>query len=244
VLDELGIWHCLAYGTLLGAVREGRVIAWDHDLDLFVRPADLPRLLLASGTGGLRFSRTRAQGGQLAANPGGVPWFFPGAVLVSDEAAAYGELWAPTLFSDGVLRLYDLDREAYYWPHCSFPHWSLQELATVELDGRPYPAPREPETWLAWHYGSDWRTPVRAPSDGGPPVTDRGWSGEPVAPGLAERVRFCVQEKGWDRSLYADEPPWPRRIDGAGPRGWGAGRAAGTSGSYGWHTLDELAREY
>lgn len=57
VLDTLNAFHqvcvkndisyCLAYGSLLGAVRDGGQIPWDYDVDLWVWHDDIPRLLEA-----------------------------------------------------------------------------------------------------------------------------------------------------------------------------------------------------
>ena len=35
-LERHGIWHCLMFGSLLGAIRDGEPISWDHDVDLLV----------------------------------------------------------------------------------------------------------------------------------------------------------------------------------------------------------------
>jgi len=43
-LSALGVQHWLAYGTLLGAVREGDLIPWDVDADLWVRGEDIDRI--------------------------------------------------------------------------------------------------------------------------------------------------------------------------------------------------------
>lgn len=73
-------------------------------------------------------------------------------------------------------------------------------------------------------------------------VEGLGSAADRVAPQLAEQIAWC-ESQGWDRSRYAHHPRWPRRIMGAGPYGTG-GRAARTSGSDWWHTLDEVARLY
>ena len=45
VLDEAGIRYHLEGGTLLGLVRDGDLLPWDHDVDISVMAEDLPRLL-------------------------------------------------------------------------------------------------------------------------------------------------------------------------------------------------------
>lgn len=44
VCDKEGIWYSLAFGTMLGAVREKNIIAWDTDVDVFVKYEDITRL--------------------------------------------------------------------------------------------------------------------------------------------------------------------------------------------------------
>lgn len=44
VCDEEGIWYSLAFGTMLGAVREKNIITWDTDVDVYVLHKDLERL--------------------------------------------------------------------------------------------------------------------------------------------------------------------------------------------------------
>lgn len=44
VCDKEGIWYSLAFGTMLGAVREKNIIGWDTDVDVFVLYGDLERV--------------------------------------------------------------------------------------------------------------------------------------------------------------------------------------------------------
>jgi lipopolysaccharide cholinephosphotransferase len=46
LLDENEITYFLAFGTLLGAVRQQTIIPWDDDIDIFVYEKDLNRLRL------------------------------------------------------------------------------------------------------------------------------------------------------------------------------------------------------
>jgi len=43
ILNELGIPYWICHGTLLGLVRDGRLIPWDHDIDLAVWEWDVER---------------------------------------------------------------------------------------------------------------------------------------------------------------------------------------------------------
>ena len=244
-LSAAGIWHCLAFGTLLGAVRDGDLIEWDHDLDLMVRPADLKQIVSSCADDRLSFTPMKVSGDWLALRPGGAAGAshatLPGLSLTVDGTGV-GELWAPVLFSDGVLRLYDLEGEVSFWPQSALPAFVFEELGDVKLRGRRHPAPAQAETLLEWIYGKDWRVPKRSAADGGIQEDDRGRSGDRVVPALAEQIEWC-EAQGWDRSVYAEQPQWPRRLAGAGPLG-SSPRAATTSRSDWWRTLDEIAEHY
>lgn len=245
VLERNDIWHCLHFGTLLGAVRDGDVIEWDHDLDLLVRRADIPAILalneqLAREELWFWSGYTVASG--LAMNPGSLTHFDAGYLSIMRGDGSRGELYAPTLFADGVLRLYDLEREAYHWPQSSFPSWFVEETDEVELRGARFRIPRRADVLLRFLYGDDWRTPIRSVRDGGEWQEGRTAHGDVAAPNLEEQVAWC-EAQGWDRPTAAGLPAWPRRIRGAGPPSWSP-RTELTSGSCWWHDLDELAASY
>jgi LicD family protein len=245
-LDRHGIWHSLLFGTLLGAVRDGELIPWDHDLDLLIHRADIDRVVALNeelAPLGLSFWSGRTLADRLALNPGRVPWFDPGYLGIMVGDVCRGEVYAPTLFSDGVLRLYDLEHEVAFWPHSSFPAFVVEDLTTADVHGVPLPVPAHAEQLLAWHYGDDWRTPYQAPLDGGRGREGRTAHGDVPLPQLAERIAWCEAE-GWDRSVYAAEPAWPRRLNGAGPSEDSLPRTATTSRSAWWHSLDEISRFY
>jgi hypothetical protein len=245
LLDRHGIWHCLAYGTLLGAVRDGDLIEWDHDIDLLVRPADqttLLRLHELEPRARVRFSAVCSAGWRLALNPARVPWFSPGYLFIYVDEVLVGEAYAPVLFDDGVLRLYDLATEVIFWPQTSFPHHLVEELAQAPVRDHQYPVPARAAQLLEFTYGPGWRTPRRSAFDGGDPDDRFGTSGDLLVPNLAEQVCWC-EATGWDRTRYAGQPRWPRRLNGAGPVG-PVPRTAATSRSTWWHTLDELVAHH
>lgn len=245
LFEERGIWYSLAFGTLLGAIRERNVIEWDYDFDLFIRPADRDRVLTlgddAAGRG-LRFSLACVSASGLAVNRDGVAWFYPGSLAVHYDGSKAGDIYTPILFSDGVVRLYDLETETLWHPQSSFPHFFAQGLDEAYLGGRPYRILRCADVWLAFTYGDDWREPYRAPRQGGDRRPEHTSHGDRYSPHLAEAIAWC-EARGWDRSIYRGQPAWPRDVRGAGPYGISP-RAIDSSGGLWWRDLEELARHY
>lgn len=217
-LTSHGIWHTLAFGTLLGAIRANDIIPWDHDLDLLIRPADVPRLLalnpLAQSTG-LHFTSIGMSASALALNPSGITAATGWRVVATYRGIA-ADLYPYSLFSDGVLRWYDVQFETYWNPEVSFPHWFVDELEHAVIRGRSYPAPRAAERWLEGIYGDEWREPFRQGDRAG---SERSEWGYRFGPKVHAETRWC-EEQGWNRNAYSGELRWPRRVAAAGPMGY------------------------
>jgi len=193
VLDALagaGIEGFLAYGTLLGAVRDGALIGHDSDADLgyvsrFSHPVDviresfrIQRALTRQGLTVVRYS-----GGGLK-------------VLVREADGSKRGLDVFTGFlDDGHLVLMGEIRtpfrEDWIWP-----------LGRATLEGREFPVPAAPEHLLAATYGPGWRVPDPAFQFHTPDSTrDR----------LNDWFRgIAVHRADWDRryqSRLRSEPP-------------------------------------
>lgn len=146
-LREAGVEPFLAYGSLLGAVREGGLIGHDSDADLgyvsrFPEPVDamlesfrLQRRLVEMGYWVVRYSglafrvNLREADGALR----GLDVF--GGVLREGHLYLMGEVGAPFR-----------------------PEW-VSPPSEVTLEGRVYPGPAQPERLLEAMYGPHWRTP-------------------------------------------------------------------------------------
>ncbi len=147
LLQEQGLEAFPAYGTLLGAVREGTFLGHDNDADVgyvseHSHPIDViresHRVQRAVERRG--YATSRHSGGAFKidvpdadGSVRGLDVF--GGFFAEGHLALLGEIWAP------------YERE---W---IFP------LGTVTLDGRSFPAPADPERLLAATYGPGWKVP-------------------------------------------------------------------------------------
>lgn len=147
-LDEVaGVPAFLAFGGLLGAVRDGRLIGHDVDVDVsylssYNSPTDaaresfvIERMFQRAGWETWRFSaddfKVRAKGVATAAK-----WIDIFGAFIADDVL-------------------------YVMPNVAVPVGTvaLLPLSTVELEGRTMAAPAEPETLLEATYGPAWRVP-------------------------------------------------------------------------------------
>ncbi len=146
-LGRAGIEAFPAYGTLLGAVREGQLIGHDSDADLgyvsqYTHPVDVVRE-------SFRLQRALAEMGYTITR-------YSGAAFKVDVREADGSIRGLDVFggflADGHLHLMGEIRTPFErdW---IFP------LGTTALEGRELPAPANTDKFLTATYGPSWRVP-------------------------------------------------------------------------------------
>ncbi len=185
-LKKAGIDAFPAYGTLLGAVRGGKLIGHDSDADLgyvseYTHPADV---VLES----FRLQRALADMGYRVHR-------YSGAAFKVDVHEADGSIRGLDVFggflSDGNLNLMGEIRTPFE------RDW-IYPLGTCSLEGRELPAPANTDEFLKATYGPSWRVPDPAYKFETPESTHRrlnGWF-------RGTRVRRAH----WDRT-YSVQPP-------------------------------------
>ena len=146
-LDKAGIEGFVAYGTLLGAHRDGKLIGHDSDADLgYVSRHSHPVDVMLES---FALQRTLVDMGFVVTRYSGI------AVKVHVPEA------------DGTIRGLDVfggfmrDGMLYLMGEVGAPFeesWIFPR-STVELEGRAFPAPAEPDRMLAAMYGEGWRVP-------------------------------------------------------------------------------------
>ena len=188
-LKKAGIDAFPAYGTLLGAVREGHLIGHDSDADLgyvseHTHPVDVVResfrLQRALADMGYRISR------------------YSGGAFKVDVVEGDGSVRGLDVFggflADGNLHLMGEIRTPFE------REW-IFPLGTCTLEGRELPAPANTDEFLAATYGPGWRVPDPAYKFETPESTHRRLNG------WFRGTR--VKRENWDRaySRLPAEPP-------------------------------------
>ena len=190
-IRSAGIDAFLAYGTLLGAVREKRFLGHDSDADLaYVSASSYPvdvvresyRLQRAISERG--FSTYRYSGAafriDVVEGDGVVRGLdvFAGFIDDTGEPAGGGRLYL--MGEIGA----DFRREWVY------------PLSECTLEGRTFPAPAEPERWLEATYGPSWEVPDPAFK-------------------FTTSARTVHQLTGWFRGTATNRSAWERAYSGA-----------------------------
>ncbi len=159
ILDENRIPYIVDLGTLLGIIREGRLLPWDNDVDLTVSEAHLERLLKIRYKFWLAGYRTRIRTTKEA-----IPHFPKGYIRILRIQTRFLFFKKFSLLDIFIKKKVD---DKYYWtagetnPVLYYAHQDFYEnLTRVEFDGYQYSIPAKYEDYLKHLYG-DWKTPVK-----------------------------------------------------------------------------------
>lgn len=168
IRESAGLPAFICYGTLLGAVRGGKLIGHDNDIDLAyaseaTHPVDVNRECL-------RVERALRRAGWQVRRGSGVRLNVP--VTLSDGSVRYIDVFS-ACWIEGVLYIpsdfgVEVARDV------------VLPLTTVELEGRQLPAPARSEDLLALTYGPTWDVPDPSFRFDSPPSLARhlnGWFG-------------------------------------------------------------------
>jgi SAM-dependent methyltransferase len=164
-LRSVGVDAFLAYGTLLGAVRDGRLIGHDSDADLgylsaFEHPVDVMRE-------SFRLQRALVEHGYVVTRYSGIA--FKVDVRESDGSVRGLDVFGGFMY-DGRLHLMGEIRTPFE------REWVVP-LGTTTLEGREFPAPADTDRFLTATYGPSWRVPDPAFHFPTPRSTHRRFNG-------------------------------------------------------------------
>ncbi|NQV13824.1 LicD family protein [bacterium] len=172
ILEDLGIHYWLDFGTLLGLIRENKLIDWDKDMDLSIRyesDEKMERMIKALG----KHHPIRV----LAPNIRPDIWKLGRYRTIKAFHKKFGFIKAnPHLdFFTQYRGQYGNDSNYTYrsiiaGTNNEIPAAFVDELDTFEFEGHAYSIPNHAEDFLAIRYGADWRTPKK---DWFPPFDDK-----------------------------------------------------------------------
>jgi len=156
IFEKHNIRYWLDFGTLLGIVREGRLLPWDDDMDISIFEEDrqkvhnivMPEIKKLNYRVYSRFHHVEDD------------------ILKKDDFRAFRVRNYNWRYFRGYVKIdifvmYRKD-EFVYWREFGekhrLPASLIQEFDTIEFNGKQYTKPKNTDAYLTYHYG-DWRTP-------------------------------------------------------------------------------------
>ena len=161
ILDSANIRYVLEAGTLLGIVRENRLLPWDNDVDITITEAFEKRLLWNRWRFWLKGYRFYVRRYKRDTGP-----FKKGQVrIIRIQTRRYIFIKDMSLLDIFIKR--PIENE-YFWTVDvkkpvlkATPKHFYDETTILEFEGKSYSVPRDTEGYLVYHYGKDWRIPVK-----------------------------------------------------------------------------------
>jgi phosphorylcholine metabolism protein LicD len=157
ILESENIAYVLEGGTLLGIIRENRLLPWDNDLDLTVTRQFAKKLLSARWKFWIRGYRTRVRKIKQDSEH-----FKKGECRILKIQTTRFFFFKDVSLMDIFIK--DLVRDRYYWTvsekHVlkSAPRKYYENFTRFNFQGKSYSVPAEYDEYLQSRYG-DWRTP-------------------------------------------------------------------------------------
>jgi len=156
LLEEHKITYWLESGTLLGIIRENRLLPWDNDLDLSIKEEDVDKLLSIRYKFWLQGYKTHVS----LHKKNDTPFIKKNTRIIKIFNSLVG-----SIFIDIFVKTKYNDK--YYWAvgiknytkKCA-PAYFYENLSTVEFHGKKYSIPAEYEKYLNYRYG-DWKLPLK-----------------------------------------------------------------------------------
>ncbi len=156
ILDEYKVNYWLDFGTLLGVVRENRILPWDDDIDISIFEED-EETMLNKVLPAIKKARYRTYTRRLKEDVG---------PLKKGNIRSFKIRNNRFFFLRGYVKL-DIfvmykHKDDLYWyewgkPH-SLPQNLVSEFQMIDFNGKKYRVPKDYDAYLTHHYG-EWRTP-------------------------------------------------------------------------------------
>jgi phosphorylcholine metabolism protein LicD len=161
ILDSMQIRYCLDGGTLLGIMRENRLLPWDNDMDLFAPADELQRIKAAMW----KFRRLGYRAGVYHHRIDQPPFKTGEARVIKVKTRKW--FFFPGPINLDIFIKYK-SGENYYWIAGSkknsvikcVPAEYYEQLTQIEFNNKKHWIPEAYEDYLALRFG-DWRTPVK-----------------------------------------------------------------------------------
>lgn len=154
LLDRHRIPYVVDGGTLLGIVRENRLLPWDHDVDITIAESEAARLLALKWRFWLAGCRLSPRRTQVA-----MPDFAPGTLRVIKVEArrlALMDIFVKKKVGDSYRWIIGTKKQVLKSVPCRF----YESRARFRFDGYDYAVPADYEGYLACRYG-DWRRVIK-----------------------------------------------------------------------------------
>ena len=164
--EVCGVEAYLNYGALLGAIRDGAMIAHDSDTDVcYLSRHESPADLIAES---YKIERTMRERGWvlLRMSGGDIKVLLP----LSDGRVCHIDIFVAFYLRDTFYQLGNRSGR--------LPREVILPVSQVALHGHTFPAPAQPEAMLAFLYGENWRVPDPSFKYADPPAGVRrlnGW---------------------------------------------------------------------